>query len=81
MNVITRLNLKQAPRLAKGQIWKLKHMYIQIVDLGRKLLNYRMLNSLDETGVREQKSEVDVMWRYLQSRGARLVRQDTVRAA
>ena len=65
---------KHIPQLAKGQLWKLSHFYIQIVELGKRLLEYRMLNDLTETGVRPKTSTVDTMWRYLQSRGAQLVK-------
>jgi hypothetical protein len=74
--VTPKLNLKQsAARLAKGQIWKLKHVYIEIVDLSKRLLRYRMLNSLEENGVKPQSSGIEVMWRYLQTRKARLIDQ------
>jgi hypothetical protein len=59
--------------LAKGQVWRLKHVYIQIVELGKRLLEYRMLDSLSQRGVRSQMSSIEVMEHYLQSRHARLV--------
>jgi hypothetical protein len=59
--------------LATGQLWKLNHFYIQIVELGRKLIHYRMLSDLKETGARIKTSGVDVMWGYLKSRHAQLV--------
>ena len=63
-----------AQGLAKGQVWRLEHAYIQIVDLGKRLLHYRMMDSLGQKGVKTQVSGVDVMWGYLTSRCARLVR-------
>ncbi len=68
---------KAAPRLAQGQIWHLRHAYIQIVELGRRLLHYRMMESLEQKGVKTQVSGIDVMWEYLKSRGARLVRNQS----
>jgi hypothetical protein len=65
---------ENAPRLAKGQLWQLKHFYIQIVQLGKRLLEYRMLSAPDESGVRTKQSGVDTMWGYLRSRHARLVK-------
>jgi hypothetical protein len=59
--------------LAKGQLWKLNHLYIQIVELGKKLIHYRMLSDLKETGAKVKTSEVEVMWGYLKSRHAQLV--------
>lgn len=58
---------------AKGQLWKLNHFYVQVVDQGRKLIHYRMLSDLKETGARVKTSGADVMWDYLESRGAQLV--------
>jgi hypothetical protein len=73
--VNTKLNHKQSsPGLAKGQVWKLKHAYIQIVELGHRLLHYRMMDSLRERGVRIQISGIDVMRGYLKSRHAELMR-------
>jgi len=76
INVITKLNHKQSssPGLAKGQVWKLKHAYIHIVDLGHRLLHYRMLDTPGQRGVRTQMSGIDVMWAYLKSRHARLIK-------
>lgn len=59
--------------LAKGQLWKLNNFYIQIVKLGKRLIHYRMLNDIKETGARIKTSGVDVMWGYLKSRHAQLV--------
>jgi hypothetical protein len=59
--------------LAKGQLWKLNSFYIQIVKLGKRLIHYRMLNDIKETGARIKTSGVDVMLGYLKSRHAQLV--------
>jgi hypothetical protein len=64
--------------LAKGQLWKLNQFYIQIVELGKKLIHYRMLSDLKETGAKIKTSGVDVMWGYLKSRRAQLI-QNAVR--
>jgi hypothetical protein len=58
---------------AKGQLWKLNHLYVQVVDQGKKLIHYRMLNDLKDPGARVKTSGADVLWAYLKSRGARLV--------
>ncbi len=65
--------------LAEGQLWKLNHFYIQIVELGKKLIHYRMLSDLKESGAKIKTSSVDVMWEYLKSRRAQLI-QSTVRS-
>jgi hypothetical protein len=73
--VISKLNNKKAARnLAKGQVWRLQHVYIQIVELGKRLLEYKMLDSPEQKGVRTQMSSVEVMREYLESRHARLLR-------
>jgi hypothetical protein len=64
---------KPGAGLAKGQVWRLTHVYIQIVELGKRLLEYRMLDSLNQRGVRSKMSSIEVMAHYLQSRHARLV--------
>ncbi len=74
-NVDKQLKQKQTgPQLAKGQLWQLNHAYIQIVELGKRLLHYRMLSHPEETGVRTQMSGIDTMWGYLRTRHARLVK-------
>jgi hypothetical protein len=65
---------RSGPGLARGQVWKLRHVYIQVVELGKRLLEYRMMDSLDEQGVRTQVSGIDVMWGYLTTRHARLIK-------
>lgn len=59
--------------LAKGQLWKLSHAYIQIVSLGKRLIHFRMLRSIGEKGVGTQISDIDTLWGYLASRRAQLV--------
>ena len=62
--------------LAKGQLWKLSHLYIQVVELGKKLIHYRMLSDAQESGARVKTSDVKVMWDYLKSRHAQLVQNN-----
>ncbi len=63
------------PALAKGQLWKLSHAYIHIVELGKRLISYRMFTNLNEKGVRTQMSDITTMWGYLTSRHAELVKE------
>ena len=76
-----RIRQRSLPRLAKGQLWKLKHVYIQIVELGKRLLEYRMLDDLNESGARTKTSSIDTMWEYLKSRRAELVNERGAKAA
>jgi hypothetical protein len=62
-----------ARALAKGQLWKMNHAYVQIVESGKQLVQYKMMKSLGETWVKAKMSEIDTLWRYLSSRQARLV--------
>jgi hypothetical protein len=70
-------NQAPPPALAKGQLWKLSHAYIEIVELGKRLLQYRMMTRPDERGARTLMSGVDTMWGYLRSRHAKLVEKGT----
>jgi hypothetical protein len=65
--------------LAKGQLWKLSHVYVQIVELGKQLIHYRMLTDLRETGAKVKTSGADVLLGYLKSRGAQLVQDSSSR--
>jgi hypothetical protein len=61
------------PEVSKGQVWQLKNACIHIVDMGRWLMHYRMMDSWGEHGARIQTSGIDVMVRYLKTRRARLL--------
>jgi len=68
---------RKAPpaELAKGQLWQLSHAYIRIVELGKRLIHYKMMSQPGEQGVRTQVSDRETMWGYLRKRHARLVEQ------
>jgi len=72
--VVRSIERRPGSELAEGQIWKLQHVYIQIVQMGKTLLHYRMMDFLGQRGVRTQISSVSVMKDYLYSRHARLMR-------
>jgi len=59
--------------LAKGQLWKMNNAYIQIVDLGKMLIHYKMMNQLGQMQARTRMSTIDTMGIYLKSNRARLV--------
>jgi len=65
------------PTLAKGQLWKMKHAYVQIVDLGKRIIHFRMMERLGEADVRIQMSPMHTLYGYLQARQARLVRTES----
>jgi hypothetical protein len=74
---LTQLNMKTnakkpSPALAKGQLWRTEKGHIQIVDLGKMLVHYKMLRELHQMR-RTQMSTIDIMVGYLKTNGAQLV--------
>ena len=67
----TARNSQQA--LAKGQLWKMNNAYIQIVELGKMLIHYKMMKQLGQMQARTRMSTIDTMGSYLKSNRARLV--------
>jgi hypothetical protein len=66
---------KRFPALACGQLWKMKHAYVQIVELGKRLIHFKMMQRLGEAGVKTQISAIETLYGYLQARHARLVKK------
>ena len=64
---------KSWPALANGQVWKTENAYIQIVELGKRLIDYRMMRQLGQSR-RTQTSSIETMENYLKTNEARLVR-------
>jgi len=60
------------PPLAKGQIWKTKDLHVQIVDLGKILVHYKLLEHLGQIR-RPQMSRIEVLAEYLRINRARLL--------
>jgi hypothetical protein len=61
------------PPLAKGQLWKINDAYIQIVELGKRLIQYKMLRQQGQRAVRTQMTGIDELAAYLKANAARLV--------
>ena len=59
--------------LAKGQLWKMNDAYIQIVELGKRLIHYKMMKQLGQMRVKTQMSGIESMGVYLKNNRARLV--------
>ena len=73
MQITTIPNVRApSPALAKGQLWKTKDSYIQIVNLGKKLIDYRMMKELGQMR-RTQTTILATMAKYLKANKARLV--------
>jgi hypothetical protein len=64
---------KSLPALANGQLWKTDTAYIQIVELGKRLIDYRMMRQLGQAR-RTQTSSIETMEKYLKTNEARLVK-------
>ena len=64
---------KSLPALARGQLWKTDNAYIQIVDLGKRLIDYRMMRQLGQSR-RTQTSSIETMENYLRKNEARLIK-------
>ena len=64
---------KPCPALAKGQLWKMDHTHIQIVELGKMLVHYKMLRDLGQMR-RTQMSRIESMEDYLKTNEAQLVK-------
>ncbi len=59
--------------LAKGQLWQINDAYIQIVELGRRLIQYKMLRQQGQRAVRTQMTGIETLEAYLRNNAARLV--------
>ena len=64
---------KFTPALVKGQRWKTKDAYIEIVELGKTLLDYKLLRELGQMR-KTQTTTFKTMEHYLKTKEARLMR-------
>ena len=64
---------KFSPALAKGQRWKTKDVYIEIVQLGKTLIDYKLLRELGQRR-RTQTTTFKSMEDYLKTKEARLMK-------
>ena len=67
------ISKKALPALAPGQLWKTENAYIQIVDLGKRLIDYRLMRQLGQSR-RTQTSTIEIMEKYLKTNEARLMK-------
>ncbi len=59
--------------LAKDQLWKVKNEYLQIVDLGKTLIHYKISAGLKQRGVPVRMTAIDTVQKYLKTNHAVLV--------
>jgi len=66
--------LSSAERLREGQLWKLNRRYIYIVGLLESSIQFKLMDSPNETMQRTLTSGIDTLLRYLSSRRGKLVK-------
>jgi len=62
-----------AQPLAKGQLWKTDNSYVQIVELGKRLIHYKMPKALGQRAVKTHTVGIGTLESYLETKEARLV--------
>jgi hypothetical protein len=62
--------------LAKGQVWKTRDAYLQIMDRGKRLISYKMMKEMGRRAVPMQMSAIAAVETYLKENEAELV-EDT----
>ncbi len=69
-----KLTKKSAPvSLEKGQLWKVENAYIQIIEQGKRLIHYKLLNSVKQRAVPVKMAEIQTVRNYLKAKRAELV--------
>lgn len=59
--------------LEKGQLWKLEHGYVHIVDFREQLVQYRVLKQVDQRTAITKRIGVEALLNYLQQSEAQLI--------
>ena len=60
-------------RLEAGQLWKIEHGYIYIVELGKRLIHYKMLRQPNQKAVTTRMIGIEALLNYLRQNEAQLV--------
>jgi len=68
---------KPLPLLEKGQLWKTDTGYIQIWNIGKRLIDYKMMKQPGQKAVRTQGTRIDTLDEYLKTQKAVLVNDVT----
>ncbi|MGO8678136.1 MAG: hypothetical protein ACLQVX_20020 [Limisphaerales bacterium] len=61
------------PGLAKGQVWKTDNTYLQIVELGKRLIHYKVLKDPGQPTVMTRLIRADALTVYLMATEATLL--------
>jgi hypothetical protein len=66
---------KSLPPLAQGQLWKTAETYIQIMHLGKTLIDYKLMKELGRRAIKTHTSAIAELEKYLLTNKARLVKK------
>jgi hypothetical protein len=66
-------NSPEITTLEKGQIWKMGETYLQISDIGKRLLQYRLTKKLQQRGLRNHMASMATVQAFLKSNRAELL--------
>jgi hypothetical protein len=66
-------NSRATQPLAKGQLWKTNDAYVQIVELGKRLIHYKMPRQLGQRAVKTHTVGIETLESYLKTNRAQLV--------
>ena len=59
--------------LEAGQLWKIEHGYVYIVELGKRLIHYKMLRHPNQRAAVTRMIGIEALLRYLDTSEATLV--------
>ena len=59
--------------LEAGQLWRLEHGYVYIVELGKRLIHYKMLRNPNQRTVVTQLIGIEALLRFLNQSEAILI--------
>jgi hypothetical protein len=62
-----------SPRLESGQLWKLEHGYLYIVELGKRLIHYKILRQPDQRAAITRLIRIEALLTFLAQNGAEVV--------
>jgi hypothetical protein len=65
--------IKPSPGLAQGQLWKIDNAYLQIVELGKRLIHYQLLREPGQRAMMTRMIRIDALAIYLRAAEATLV--------
>jgi hypothetical protein len=69
-----KLDEKKLPQaLEKGQVWKIEHGYVYIVELGKRLIHYRMVRHPNQKAALTRLIAIEAMANFLRHSEAELV--------